>query len=53
MNDVDIKYLISFLLVNKILNSSLDSEKLNLYAYSTHKCLYIKRIFMKIDIFIS
>ena len=42
-------------MVNKILNISLVTkflEKLDLYAYSIHKCLYIKGILMKTDTFI-
>ena len=45
----------SFLLVNKILNISLFTKilkKIDFFAYSLDKCLYIKEILIKIDIFI-
>ena len=58
INDVDVNEIAvsnKLPLVNKILNISLVTnilKKLDLYAYSTHKWLYIKEILMKIDVFI-
>ena len=57
INDIDINRIVvsnKIPLLNKILNISLVTKilKINLYAYSAHKWLYIKEILMKIDVFI-